>query len=279
MRLFLLFIVVFVSTSVLAQFKESKTKLAPELKEISGLALVNDTTLIGMNDSGNEPLVYFMTIQGSIFHTCKVINAKNHDWEDLTIDSLGILYIGDCGNNENKRKDLVILKLDTKKALANDSISVEKIHFTYEDQTAFPPKEDQLEFDCEAIYWRNDSIFMVTKTYSKPWKGNASIYGVSTVSGKQVAKKTNTLFIGNGGWMKDAVTAADCKKDNLYLLTYNRMLIFDLSTPEPTKLGEYVFDFYTQKEAILSLSPNQFMVAAEKHKALGGPFLYTIVKK
>ena len=43
-----------------------------------------------------------------------VVNAENNDWEDLTADDKGNLYIGDFGNNHNKRKNLSILKIKSK---------------------------------------------------------------------------------------------------------------------------------------------------------------------
>lgn len=276
MRLLFTFIVLFICLSVVGQKKESSEKLSDELKEISGLALFNDTMLISLNDSGNKPLLFFTNFKGKVLHTCKLTNAKNNDWEDLTIDPKGFVYIADCGNNENKRRDLVILKVDAKLAFTTDSIKAEKLNFTYEDQTAFPPTAETKNFDCESIYWNNDSIFMVTKSYAKPWTGISNIYGIATSGKQQVAVKRDSLLIGKTGWRLDAVTSADYKDNHLYVLTYNRMIDFEFIDGTFVKKSDYVFKDYNQKEAILALSANQFFVAAEKHKVLGGPFLYTI---
>ncbi len=276
MRYLFTFIVLFICLSVVGQKKESSEKLSDELKEISGLALFNDTMLIAMNDSGNKPLLFFTNFKGKVLHTCKLTNAKNNDWEDLTIDPKGFVYIADCGNNENKRRDLVILKVDANLAFTSDSIKAEKLNFTYEDQTAFPPSEEAKNFDCESIYWNNDSIFMVTKSYAKPWTGISNIYGIATSGKQQVAVKRDSLLIGKTGWRLDAVTSADYKDNHLYVLTYNRMIDFEFIDGTFVKKSDYVFKDYNQKEAILALSANQFFVAAEKHKVLGGPFLYTI---
>ena len=45
------------------------------------------------------------------------------------------------------------------------------------------------------------------------------------------------------------------------------------------KQNEHIFKDYNQKEAIVALSEKQFFVAAEKHKVLGGHYLYTIRRK
>lgn len=276
MRFLITFISFLVAYSLSAQKKESSEKLSDDLKEISGLALFQDTLLIAMNDSGNKPVLFFINFKGKVLHTCKLTNAKNNDWEDLTIDPKGFVYIADCGNNENKRRDLVILKVDANVAFVNDSVKAEKLNFSYEDQTAFPPSEEAKNFDCESIYWNNDSIFMVTKSYAKPWTGISNIYGIATSGKQQVAVKRDSLIIGKSGWRLDAVTSADYKDNHLYVLTYNRMIDFERINGTFVKKSDYVFKDYNQKEAILALSTKQFFVAAEKHKILGGPFLYTI---
>ncbi|TXI82833.1 MAG: hypothetical protein E6Q38_04470 [Crocinitomicaceae bacterium] len=279
MRFFATFFVFIIGLSVSGQSKESSEKLSDDLKEISGLALFQDTLLISLNDSGNKPILYFINFKGKVLHSCKLTNAKNNDWEDLTTDPKGFVYIADCGNNENKRKDLVILKVDAQLAFTNDSVKAEKLNFTYEDQIAFAPKEAEKNFDCESIYWNNDSIFMVTKSYAKPWTGISNIYGIATSGKQQVAVKRDSLMIGKTGWRLDAVTSADYKDNHLYVLTYNRMIDFERINGTYIKQREYIFKDYNQKEAILALSANQFFVAAEKHKLLGGPYLYTIRMK
>lgn len=279
MHFFCCFVFSVVCVTSFAQSKESCEKLGEELKEISGLALFQDTLLIAINDSGNKPILFYINFKGKVLHSCKLTNAKNNDWEDLSIDDKGFVYIADCGNNENKRLDLVILKVDANLAFVNDSLKAEKLNYTYEDQTAFPPSDEARNFDCESIYWNNDSIFIVTKSYAKPWTGVSNIYGIAANGKQQIAVKCDSLIIGESGWRLDAVTSADYKDNHLYVLTYNRMIDYERINGTFVKQGDYVFNDYNQKEAILSLSSNQFFVAAEKHKILGGPFLYTIRKK
>jgi len=275
MRLAVIICLFFFSHSF-SQTKESQDKLSGELNEISGLALFQDTLLIALNDSGNKPILYFINFKGKVLHTCTLINAKNKDWEDLAIDPNGFVYIADCGNNENKRSDLVILKVDAQVAFTSDSVKAEKLNFSYEDQIAFPPNEAEKNFDCESIFWDNDSIFLLTKSYSKPWTGVSNIYGIASSGQQQLAMKRDSLVIGKTGWRFDALTSADFKNNHLYVLTYNRMIDFERINGTFVKQSEYIFKDYNQKEAILSLSVNQFFVAAEKHKILGGPYLYTI---
>jgi hypothetical protein len=50
------------------------------------------------NDSGNPPLLFAIRSDGRIVRRFRVA-VPNIDWEDITIDDQGHLYLGDIGNN------------------------------------------------------------------------------------------------------------------------------------------------------------------------------------
>ena len=273
------YVLILISQTACSQYQEERIKLPDELKEISGLEKVNDSLLVAMNDGGNEPRIYFINLKGVILHSTLIENAVNTDWEDLTLDTKGNLYIADVGNNLNKRKNLKILKVNLAESLQKESVSAEIIDFHYEDQIAFPPESANLNYDCEGIYFSNDSLFLISKNRSKPWNGIATIYVLPSKKGTYVAKKVNGLQLGNGGWRKDAVTAADKMNEQFYFLTYNYLIEYSEKEGNLTKINQYTFTEYTQKEAVVVFSENLIIVAAESHPLLGGPFLYIITKK
>lgn len=273
------FLLLFCFTSLKAQYREEKVRLSKELNEISGLEIINDTLLVAHNDSGNKPNIYFISTEGNIYHTTFITNAKNVDWEDITQDDEGNLYIADVGNNLNSRKDLCIYKVKISEALKNDSVSAEIISIRYQDQTTFLPTKENLNYDCESIYWMADSLYLISKSRSKPWIGDAKVYRLSTQPGGQIAVPLDSLLIGKSRWQKDAVTSADVKENKLCLLTYNRMIIYNFEKGEWEKESSYKFKKYNQKEALVMESLDKIYVAAEKHRFLGGPFLYIIRKK
>ena len=87
------------------------TTLPYALKEVSGISIDKKSELFWMiNDGGNKERLYGVSTDGKIIEEIKV-DAKNHDWEDLTKDDKGNIYIGDFGNNQNRRKNLKILKI------------------------------------------------------------------------------------------------------------------------------------------------------------------------
>jgi len=125
------------------------------LKEIPGTETTKQSNLIWtLNDGGNKAILYGLDKNGVIKKELKV-NAKNHDWEDLTSDKQGNLYIGDFGNNLNKRKNLVILKVSSDSLNNSGKTDIERISFRYSNQEKFPPKKKSLHFDCEAFFHYN----------------------------------------------------------------------------------------------------------------------------
>jgi len=77
------------------------------LDEISGITLLKDNHLYAINDSGNDNTLFCLNQQGEILSKIKIPNSKNVDWEDLAYDKENTIYIGDFGNNRNKRKKLL----------------------------------------------------------------------------------------------------------------------------------------------------------------------------
>ena len=80
-------------------------KLPNELVEVSGLYIENSNSFWWHNDSGSRPQLFQTNAKGKLINTISFDNIKNTDWEDLTYDDQGNIYIGDFGNNRNKRKD------------------------------------------------------------------------------------------------------------------------------------------------------------------------------
>lgn len=249
-----------------------------KLKEISGLVFINDSTLVGHNDGGNAPKLFFLNLSGKILHEVKIDNAKNEDWEDITFDGNDNIYIGDIGNNLNKRKDLCIYKVSLSAALNSEEVKAEVLSFSYPNQTAFPPTDDDLHFDAEALCFYNDSLYIFTKCRTEPWDGNSYVYSLATNKKKQKANFLSTFYVGKSGWWQDAITGADIQGEYCYLTTYNRLMIYRLDE------GKLLFDHriylkpITQKEAIAVNSQGRMIVADERQTALGGGYLYEVPK-
>ena len=265
-----------ISFSTIAQKIQKIARLPEIVTESSGLVFYNDTLLITHNDSGDKPILYFVNFKGKLIHQVIVNNANNVDWEDITKDDKGNIYIADIGNNSNQRKDLRIYKIKSQNLLNVNSLKAEIIEVSYNEQTDFPPKDEALNFDAEGIAFHNDSLWIITKCRSIPFEGNAYIYKFPAKSGKYNLKRKTHLFIGKDGFTKDAVTSLDIYNDQLYILTYNRILIYKLIDNKLEFDKQFYKKPYTQKEAITLKNKNEIYLTDESTKILGGGYLYKL---
>lgn len=193
--------------------QKKKIRLPEELKEVSGLYAAGTDSLWWLNDSGNAPALFLTDAQGEI----KQVNLlgfqglRNRDWEDLTHDDVGNIYIGDFGNNANRRQDLCIYKLMPDGHL--DSIT-----FRYPDQTAFPPEKADANFDMEGFFWYQDSLHLFSKSRLGNKNYTTRYYVLPDQPGDYAARLKDSLYL-----KKRVVTGAAISKDGktTVLLAYH----------------------------------------------------------
>ena len=130
------------------------------LAEVSGL--VASRSLRGgwwaVNDSGNPPLLHAVDARGRLVASLQVGGATNRDWEDLAAGpgpGGRFLYIGDIGDNDRVRDDLVVYRV-REPALA---------HGRNVRARAFPFRYPDGRFDAEALLVDPVSghIYLITK--------------------------------------------------------------------------------------------------------------------
>jgi len=138
------------------------------------------------NDSGDIARIFAVQLDGSdkyppgtdINQGIKIDHAVNIDWEDISIDGNNNLIIGDCGNNDNSRQDLciyVVPEVDPDQITVVEEIF--KYNFKYPDQNEFPPPLNKRNFDCEAIFFTQGKLYLLTKhlgdKYTKLYRFNS----------------------------------------------------------------------------------------------------------
>ena len=248
-------------------------KLPTDLTEASGLELLNDTTFVAINDGGNKSILFVLNLDGSLRKKVSVLNANNHDWEDLSSDG-EFLYIADFGNNNNTRIKLVVYKVKIESILNEKTVNAYKIFFNYKEQVAFPPSGKNMEFDAEAIVCVNDSLMILTKSRSIPWTGNSHLYYLPKTAGTYEISTFQNMYIGPDGWYADAITGADYLDGKLYVTTYNRLIRFNFANNTPVFDSETKYLELTQKEAIVVKSENEIYLMDEVSSILGGGNLF-----
>ena len=257
--------------------------LPKKLKEVSGITKIKDSDLLWMhNDSGNESYVYGLDKEGDVQRSIKV-KAKNNDWEDITSDDAGNLYIGDFGNNDNKRKNLSILKIKSEDLFTKDKFTVEKIKFSYPDQYEFPPHKDQFLFDAEALFYFNKYLYVFTKSNVKDAYGTTKLYKIPAMAGKYQATLIGEFDFGVAIDNKITGACISPDKKKIALITQNKIALFSSFISDDFFNGDLVFidlNHTSQKEAITFIDNNTVYITDEKNENTGGKlYQYTFSKK
>ena len=249
------------------------SNLSKSLEEVSGTEVVSNSKLIWMlNDRGNKSKIYGVSKKGKIVKVIKV-NAKNNDWEDLTSDEKGNLYIGDFGNNESRRKNLAILKVNAKDLLSSKKVEVEKIRFYYPNQTNFPPKRKQLFFDAESFFYHKNSFYIFTKSRVKSKFGKTALYKIPATKGNHKAEFISDF--NSCDEMNCWITSADISNDGkkVALLSPSSVLIFSDYNKDDFlsgKLTKIPFNYNSQKEGVTFKNNNTLLITDEKSHGVGG---------
>ncbi|MDR6193490.1 hypothetical protein [Siphonobacter sp. SORGH_AS_0500] len=226
--------------------------------ENSGLATASGKpTFWTHNDSGGKPELYEVDSVGNLLYTWALPDLQNKDWEELSRDPQGNIYIGDTGNNTNTRKDLCIYKVSD----SHSSTKAEKITYHYPDQKDFPPQKSEKNFDCEAFFFANDSLYLFSKNWGKP---TAKLYTLPARAGDYTAILKDSIRL-NG-----MITAADISPDQqtFAVLTYGKVFFFaieekkiDFKHPlSCLKIGR------GQVEALVFVTNHDLLVTNEKGK-------------
>ncbi len=241
------------------------------LEEVSGMEIGQNHVWV-IEDSGNKDKVYQIDRKAQILKELKVENAKNEDWEDLALDKNGNLYIGDFGNNLNKRENLVIYKVSASE-LNKKKPKAEKIKYKYPEQKDFPPKKDSLLYDTEGFFHWNDSLYIFTKNRTRPYNGQTLVYRIPGEKGKHDAELLAKIKLCEDQ-DRCSVTGADISPDGstIALLSYGFVFLiteFELSNLNDFKIETIDLKYRSQTESISFLNKNTLLIADEENNTNG----------
>tara|TARA_B100001027_G_scaffold119089_1_gene82216 strand:- start:72 stop:902 length:831 start_codon:yes stop_codon:yes gene_type:complete len=271
-KIFKIIFFLFTSNIIFSQLVVEDINLSKKLDETSGLEIINKQ-LVTINDSGNDPVLFYINESGNILDERKLNCCKNNDWESLAADS-DYVYIADFGNNYDTRKNLSIIKIPIDKS-SNENPEI--INFLYPEQKKFKRIYRRSEYDAEALISFGDILLIFTKNkrkkiteiYSLPkYGGNfkaqkiGSLNTESIVTGADYDKKTNTL-----------VLTSTINFDEYYILVVND---FSLNNKDH-KINMYEIPIgKTQVEAIKIIDENTFWITSEDESSTSSARLMKI---
>lgn len=252
--------------------------LPKALKENSGMVAWGDSLLWLINDSGNDPKLFAVNLKCEILKEVWIKNAENIDWEDLTKDEEGNIYIGDIGNNSNMRRSLVIYKLSKQKLMEYpDTIEpMISICFFYKNQDKYPPESGQKYFDAEALYFCKDSLSLITKNRTYPFDGKAYLYRIPIIEGNHPLMPKDSLFTGKGLMELHWIAGADLLNDSLILaIGYDK--IFVAAVNNLIRIKSINLNMWNQFESI-AVGEKYIYISNEKNRK-SKAFLFRVDKE
>lgn len=246
--------------------------LQGDLEEVSGVEVSNKTEGFYMiNDGGNKSRLYVLDDSGKISKTIE-IEGKNEDWEDLTKDTIGNVYIGDFGNNRNRRKDLKIYFLAAEDLEGQKNITPQKIEFSFPNQKKFPPKKKNRHFDVESFFYYQGYLYLFTKSRVKKDYGRTNLYKIPAQPGTHEAKfiSTYTSCDKNECWITSAAISPDGSK--VVLLSHTTILQFTDFTEDDFfsgKVTQFDLNHESQKEGICFKNDSTVYITDEESHGEG----------
>jgi hypothetical protein len=278
---FLLVSLLICSTSLFAQsvILREISSIPSLLPESSGLEISEGPTFWSHNDGGGEPEIYHFDSSGTYFRPMRYQNAQNVDWEDMTQDAEGYFYMGDFGNNNNRRQDLRIYKAANPLPMSTTITNAEIIEFSYPDQVGFPPSSSMMRFDMEAMIWFKDALYLFSKNRTDPFDGIVHCYRLPDSAGTYTAVLVDSFYTGPGTMLENWVTSADISPDGkrLFLLGQGKAWLFSNFTGDrffDGTLQQLTFNTITQKEAVCFASNSEVYITDELVLNLIGGKLY-----
>jgi hypothetical protein len=247
------------------------------LNESSGIEIISSKNKIwSHNDSGGNPELYELDTLGNLLRTLTIANATNVDWEELTKDSLGNIYIGDCGNNSNNRTDLKFYIVPNPDNYSSNLVNAQIINFAYPDQHYFPPANSKMNFDCEASFIFHDSLYLFSKDRSSPYTGFSKLYRLPKNAGTYIAELLDSFCFGNSSVTTNSITSADILSDGskMVLISHEEMWVFDNFFQH--KYFAATYQHYLMgtsnayKEGVVFVNQNELYLTDEKHSSKEG---------
>lgn len=194
-----------------------RTLQDPALSELSGLAASrrHPGVLYGINDSGNDPVVFAIGLDGGTVARLSLDGASNTDWEALApaVDGDGspVLWVGDIGDNTGSRSSIRIIRIPEPTELVDQESGWDEYRLTYPDG---PHDAEAL-----AVHPADGSLWVITKGKDGP----GAVYQVPADLRKDRANKMTLVMAAPAGITDGAWELSPTGEPRLVLTDYWRL--------------------------------------------------------
>lgn len=175
-----------------------------------------------------------------------------HDWEDIAIDDQNSLYVGDLGNNELRRRELAVYRIEE----PNPTNKVGLVRVRASWHLLYPGKP----FDCESLFIWKDYGYVVSKVFND---AQAQIFSFPLAE----HKKPITLQLVATTKIQSPVAGADISPDGrlLGLIAKSGAFVYRIDG-DPARAGKhkpYQHKFKDTKAEGCTFVPDGLLVTAE----------------
>lgn len=255
--------------SILAPLPKNLTEAsACEISKVSPLIWT-------IEDQHNDNILFGFNEKGVLKKQIRITNVENNDWEDLTSDDEGNIYIGDFGNNDNDRQNLAIYKINASDLDKDRAEAASVIEFYYPEQKDFPPKKKDIIFDVESFFIYQNKFYLFTKNRSSKFDGTTVLYEVDNNPHQKLPAKKIGSFVTCGQFNHCAVTSAAISpgKDKVAILSSDKVWIFTGWKGNQFLSGNaetIELNHHTQKEGLCFKDENTILITDEGNKTHTG---------
>ncbi|MSR83798.1 MAG: hypothetical protein EXS58_12900 [Candidatus Latescibacteria bacterium] len=173
-----------------------------------------------LNDSGNAPVLYATRLDGTLIGEFAVQGAENSDWEALSLDDQGQLWIGEIGNNSRRRDDLMVYVVAEPNPFAEGTVQV---------AAQYPYRYPAENVDAEGMFIAGGLPYIFSKEQDR-----AVLYRFPAL------RPDEQMVLERVGEAREAqrVTDAALSRDGqrLALCTYDRVWIYEGNAADPAAL-------------------------------------------
>jgi hypothetical protein len=202
----------------------------PKINESSGIApsRLAEGIYYTHNDGGDLPRFFKFNMQGKVLARCRLAGAENVDWEDMASARIGgksYLYLGDIGDNDKKRKSVVIYRVDESMVPAGNDVSISKFD-TY--TLTYP--DGPRDAETLMVHPRTGDIYIVEKVKD----GASGVYKLPSPQGSGSYKLERIGQIEFAGVIEQGreATAGDISPDGRRVVIRTYLGGFEWWAPE-----------------------------------------------